>query len=173
MNHDRTDEPPRMRIFPQTRLENGYPWTVWLIGWFVLLKSFLWTATDPQAAEHILQITGYKHLIATIPFAVLAVGLWNLRKWAFAGIIAACIADLAFFGLFPASLKTMPLLRTDMFAVLASSAGFLVNSPLGDLIVLAFLPSIKKHIGDFRLLDEGPPSEIQPSDSEDNVNRTD
>ena len=84
-------------IFPSERMDTEFPWTIWVVGWLALFKSFLWLAYEPVQAEPLLKLLGTKYLLNIVPLAFLAVGVWNLRKWAIWGLIIVSIANLIFF----------------------------------------------------------------------------
>ena len=82
-----------------------YPWTIWAVGWLAVFKAFLWLAYEPVQAESVLGLLGTKFLLNTIPLVILAIGVWNLRKWAAWGLIAIAVANLIFFMVNPQTLN--------------------------------------------------------------------
>ncbi len=94
-------------VFPSERMDPEYPWTIWAVGWLAIFKAFLWLAYEPVQAESVLRLLGDKFLLNIIPLIILAIGVWNLKKWAAWGLIAISIANLIFFIVNPQTLNAV------------------------------------------------------------------
>ena len=134
------------RVFPTERMDPEYPWTIWAVGWLALFKAFLWLAYEPVQAESVLRLLGAKFLLNTIPLGILAIGVWNLRKWAAWGLIAISIANLIFFVINPQTLNAVLVVsEVRIYSIILSLITLLCNGPLGDFFILCAAPSMLKH----------------------------
>jgi hypothetical protein len=119
-----------------------FPWQVWAVGWLAIFKAFLWLATDPTLVSPTAERLAAKFLITMIPFAVLGLGVWNLKKWAVWGIIALCAADLLFFIIFPEASRAV--MSSGFWGI--SIVLLLFNGPPGDILILIASPVLVKSI---------------------------
>jgi hypothetical protein len=133
----------RFVVFPSWRMQHGFPWTIWAVGWMAIFKAFLWLSTDPNVAGPTAEILAAKFICGTIPFAVLGVGVWNLRRWANWGIIGLAAADLLFFIIFPNA--TRQLIGGSHW--LLAIALLVCNGPIGDILILLASPTLIKYVG--------------------------
>ena len=135
------------RVFPSERMDPDYPWTIWVVGWLAVFKAFLWLAYEPVQAESVLRLLGAKFLLNTIPLVILAIGVWNLRKWAAWGLIALSVANLIFFIVNPQTLNAV-LVESEVriWEIILSFITLLCNGPLGDIFILCAAPSVLKQL---------------------------
>ena len=133
----------RFVIFPAWRMHHGFPWVIWAVGWLSIFKAFLWLATDPNVTSPLAEILAAKFIGAMIPFAVLGVGVWNLRKWANWGIIGLAVADLLFFIIFPNATRQLIGGSNWLLAI----ALLVCTGPLGDILILLASPTLIKYVG--------------------------
>ena len=140
---------PRFRFFPNWRMDPGFPWPIWSVGWLAVIKALLWVSSNPVVPEPLATYLFAKFAVAMIPFLVLGVGLWNLRKWAAWGLIVAAAADLAFFIVFPNAWR---FLTAGSFWALAALL-LVFNGPIGNVLILAAGPVLLKTAGRHDLLD--------------------
>ena len=134
------------RVFPSERMDLKYPWTIWAAGWLALFKAFLWLAYEPVQAESVLRLLGAKFLINTIPMVILAIGVWNLRRWAAWGLVAISVANLIFFIVNPQTLNAVLVVsEVRIYSIILSVITLLCNGPLGDIFILCAAPSMLKH----------------------------
>ncbi|UCF92074.1 MAG: hypothetical protein JSW39_28050 [Desulfobacterales bacterium] len=139
--------PPKLRIFPPERLYADFNWQVWAVGWLAVCKAVLWLAYEPNLAESLLKLLGYKYTIGLLPLIVFGIGVWNLRKWAVWGIAAVAVADLIFFVTNPQTLNVFFISsEVRLFAYALTLVAFVVYGPLGDVLILLALPAIRKHL---------------------------
>jgi hypothetical protein len=123
-----------------------YPWMIWAAGWLALFKAFLWLAYEPVQAESVLRLLGAKFLLNTIPLVILAIGVWNLRRWAAWGLIAISVANLIFFIVNPQTLNAVVVVsEVRIYSIILSVITLLCNGPLGDIFILCAAPSMLKH----------------------------
>ena len=135
------------KIFPEQRLDSDFSWQVWIVGWIAMFKAFVWISSDPNIAESVGEALSYKYMIFMIPLVVLGLGVWNQRKWAVWGFIIITIAELLFFVVYPASLKSLSLeSSTSVLPLLLSLAVFTINGPVSDVFVLLFAPFLLKYV---------------------------
>ena len=136
----------QIKVFPSERMEPAYPWTIWAVGWLAIFKAFLWLAYEPVQAEPVLRLLGTKFLLSTLPMVVLAIGVWNLRKWAAWGLIAISVANLIFFIINPQTLNAVLVAsEVRIYSIILSIITLLCNGPLGDIFILCAAPSMLKH----------------------------
>jgi hypothetical protein len=134
------------KVFPSERMDPEYPWMIWAAGWLALFKAFLWLAYEPVQPESVLRLLGTKFLLNTIPLVVLAIGIWNLRKWAAWGLIAISVANLIFFIVNPQTLNAVLVVsEVRIYSIILSAITLLCNGPLGDILILCAAPSMLKH----------------------------
>ena len=134
------------RVFPSERMDPEYPWTIWAAGWLAIFKAFLWLAYEPAQAESVLRLLGAKFLLNTIPLIILAIGVWNLRKWAAWGLIAISVANLIFFIVNPQTLNAVLVVsEVRIYSIILSVITLFCNGPLGDIFILCAAPSMLKH----------------------------
>ncbi len=136
----------QFRIFPSERMDPEYPWTIWAVGWLVMFKAFLWLVYEPVQAESVLRLLGTKFFLNLIPLVILAIGIWNLRKWAIWGLIALTVANLIFFMINPQTLSAVLVVsEVRIYSIILSFITLLCNGPLGDFFILCAAPSMLKH----------------------------
>ncbi len=134
------------RVFPSERMDPEYPWTIWAAGWLALFKAFLWLAYEPVQAESVLRLLGAKFLLNSIPLVILAIGVWNLKKWAAWGLIAISVANLIFFIINPQTLNAVLVVsEVRIYSIILSVITLFCNGPLGDIFILCAAPSMLKH----------------------------
>lgn len=133
-------------LFPNWRIDRQFPWPIWAAGWVAIFKAFLWLATDPVIPNPLAGQMATKFLVAMIPFAVLGVGVWNLRKWAAWPLLALSAVDLIFYIVFPAASRYV---AGNSFIALAIVLLICVG-PIGNILILIAGPSIIKHAGKYR-----------------------
>jgi hypothetical protein len=128
-------------------MDPEYPWTIWAVGWLAIFKAFLWLAYEPVQDESVLRLLGTKFLLNTIPLVILAIGVWNLRKWAVWGLIALSVANLIFFIVNPQTLNAVLVVsEVRIYSILLSFLTLLCNGPLGDIFILCAVASMLKHV---------------------------
>jgi len=133
-------------VFPSERMDPEYPWTIWAAGWLAIFKAFLWLAYEPVQAESVLRLLGDKFLLNIIPLIILAIGVWNLKKWAAWGLIAIAVANLIFFIVNPQTLNAVLVAsEVRIYSIILSFITLLCNGPLGDIFILCAAPSMLKH----------------------------
>ena len=134
-------------VFPKWRMDIGFPWIVWSVGWLAIFKAVIWLSTNPGIQDPEVALLaarlGVKSLVTMIPFIIVGIGVWNLRKWAVWGLIALCIADLLFFLVTPGSVKFV---AGEGFIVLTIVL-LLFNGPLGNILILLSTPALLKYAG--------------------------
>ena len=124
-----------------------YPWTIWAVGWLAIFKAFLWLAYEPVQDESVLRLLGTKFLLNTIPLVILAIGVWNLKKWAVWGLIALSVANLIFFIVNPQTLNAVLVVsEVRIYSIILSFLTLLCNGPLGDIFILCAAASMLKHV---------------------------
>ncbi len=149
-----TTEPPPISIFPAKRTYIDYPWLVWAIGWLAVYKGLIWITTDPLAPDPVLKITGIKYLLFMIPYTVMGIGIWNLRKWAMQGVLILAAVELLFFILYSQSLSTLAIDKTNLFIHIFTAAIMIINGPISVFIILIAGIGLMKYAGKYELLDE-------------------
>ena len=136
----------QFRIFPSERMDLEYPWMIWAAGWLALFKAFLWLAYEPVQAEAVLRLLGAKFLLNAIPMVILAIGVWNLKRWAAWGLVAISVANLIFFIVNPQTLNAVVVVsEVRIYSIILSVITLLCNGPLGDIFILCAAPSMLKH----------------------------
>ena len=120
-----------------------FPWQIWAAGWLAVFKGLLWLATDPNVVPPLSDILATKFLVFTIPFVVLGIGVWNLRKWANWGLIILAAADLLFHIIFPGA--TRAIIGNSFW--LLSFALLICCGPIGSILILLASPSLIKTLG--------------------------
>jgi hypothetical protein len=135
-----------IRVFPSERMDPEYPWTIWAVGWLAIFKAFLWLAYEPVQAESVLRLLGTKFLLNALPMVILAIGIWNLRKWAAWGLIGISVANLIFFIINPQTLNAVLVVsEVRIYSIILSFITLLCNGPLGDIFILCAAPSMLKY----------------------------
>lgn len=129
-------------FFPSRRMDLGYPWQVWIVGWLAIFKGLIWLSTTPNVPDNLLSIFAFKYLIFMIPFIVLGIAVWNLKKWGAYGIMALCIADLAFFIFVPQATGYI----AGKHHWIISACLLLCNGPVGNVVILVLSPFMVKHL---------------------------
>ena len=128
-------------------MDPKYPWAIWAVGWLAIFKAFLWLAYEPVQAESVLRLLGAKFSLNTIPLVILAIGVWNLRKWAVWGLIALSVANLIFFIVNPQTLNAVLVVsEVRIYSIILSILTLLCNGPLGDILILCAAPNMLKHL---------------------------
>jgi len=130
-------------VFPKGRMYPEYPWPIWAVGWLAIFKSIIWLSTNPTVSSPLAEILATKYLITMIPFLVLGIGVWNLRKWAVWGLIILSVADLLFFIGFR---DAWPIIMGDNILVLAVVL-MIFNGPVGNILILLATPVLLKYAG--------------------------
>jgi hypothetical protein len=137
----------QVKIFPSERMDPDYPLTIWAVGWLAIFKAFLWLAYEPVQEESVLRLLGTKFLLNTIPLVILAIGVWNRKKWAVWGLIALSVANLIFFIVNPQTLNAVLVVsEVRIYSIILSSLTLLCNGPLGDIFILCAAASMLKHV---------------------------
>ena len=80
-----------------------------------------------------------------VPFVVCAFGAWKLRRWAGWGLVVLCGLELIFFVVYPPALKALTFNDITAVTLLFSAAVFVVNGPVGAILILALTPSLFRH----------------------------
>lgn len=146
-NLELTGKDQSFKIFPEQRMDSDFAWQLWLVGWIALFKACSWLSCEPNISESVGVALSYKYMILMIPLVVMGLGVWNQRKWAVCGLIAISIAELLFFVVYPASLKSFSLeSSTSILPLLLSLAVFTINGPVSDVFILLFAPFLLKHV---------------------------
>jgi hypothetical protein len=130
-------------VIPKWRMYPEFPWPIWAVGWLAIFKSVIWLSTNPTVSGPLAEILAAKYLIMMIPFLVLGIGVWNLRKWAVWGLIILSVADLLFFIIFRSA---WPVITGDNILVLAVVL-MIFNGPVGDILILLATPVLLKYAG--------------------------
>jgi hypothetical protein len=137
----------QVKIFPSERMDPEYPWTIWAVGWLAIFKAFLWLAYEPVQDASILRLLGTKFLLNTIPLVILAIGVWNRKKWAVWGLIALSVVNLIFFIVNPQTLNAVLVVsEVRIYSIILSFLTLLCNGPLGDILILCATASMLKHV---------------------------
>ena len=137
----------QVKVFPSERMDPEYPWTIWAVGWLAIFKAFLWLAYEPVQDESVLRLLGAKFLLNTIPLVILAIGVWNRKKWAVWGLIALSVANLIFFIVNPQTLNAVLVIsEVRIYSIILSFLPLLCNGPLGDIFILCAAASMLKHV---------------------------
>ena len=137
----------QVKVFPSERMDPEYPWTIWAVGWLAIFKAFLWLAYEPVQDESVLRLLGAKFLLNTIPLVILAIGVWNRKKWAVWGLIALSVANLIFFIVNPQTLNAVLVVsEVRIYSIILSFLTLLCNGPLGDVFILCAAASMLKHV---------------------------
>lgn len=137
----------QVKIFPSERMDPEYPWTIWAVGWLAIFKAFLWLAYEPVQEESILRLLGAKFLLNSIPLVILAIGVWNRKKWAVWGLIVLSVVNLIFFIVNPQTLNAVLVVsEVRIYSIILSFLTLLCNGPLGDIFILCAAASMLKHV---------------------------
>jgi hypothetical protein len=129
-------------------MQPEFPWQMWAVGWLSVLKALLWMFTDPGVTGPLTGILATKFLIAMIPFLLLGIGVWNLRRWAVWGLLVAAVVDLAFFIIFPNAWR---FIAGGSFWGLAA-VKLICSGPIGNILILLATPVLLKNAGQFERL---------------------
>ena len=80
-----------------------------------------------------------------VPMAILAIGVWNLKKWAMWGLIILSVANLLFFIIYPQSLNAV-FVQSEVYiySIILSFITLLCNGPLGDIAIILATPIMLK-----------------------------
>lgn len=134
------------RLFPSERMYSDYPWQLWAIGWLAIFKALWWLASQPVLPDHILQLLGYKYVIGMFPLLIFGVGLWHRKRWAYWGLVAMALANLAFFAIQRETLQAYAV-QTEFpgLSPVLSLLALLFNGPLGDVLILLGFPGMRKY----------------------------
>ena len=73
-----------------------FPWQIWAIGWLCIFKGIIWLAYEPNVADSIRTLLGYKYMLEMVPLIIFGIGIWNLRRWAVWGAVVICTLNLIF-----------------------------------------------------------------------------
>ena len=131
--------------FPERRLDKDFPWQVWAIGWLAILKSILWLVTAPILSKAVLSVLFYKYIIFMVPFFICGIGVWNLRRQATIGLLILCCAELLFFIIYPAVLRSFSVDSSSKLALISSALPFIFLGPLSSIFILIYTPFLFKH----------------------------
>lgn len=134
-------------LFPEERLLPSYPFTLWSIGWMAILKSVIWLFTDPNGPDAVLANTAIKYIIFSVPLLVAGIAIWNKKKWAVWTLIAVSILEILFFLVYPQSLETLVLDHLTNLTLTFSILIYIINGPVGDIVMLFMLPFALKQCG--------------------------
>jgi hypothetical protein len=129
-------------------MDQQFPWPIWAVGWLAVVKALLWMSTDPVVPSPLAGFMAAKYLAAVVPFLMLGIGVWNLRRWAAWGLLIAAVVDLAFFVLFPDAWRYI---SGGSFWGLAAVL-LIFNGPVGNILILLATPALLKTAGKFELL---------------------
>ena len=132
-------------LFPEQRMYTDFPWQVWGLGWFIILKGLVWLSIDTDIPDGRLMIWGYKHLLYMAPLVIFCIGIWNLKKWALRAAIILCVAELILFIFCPISLIDMGLNQTSPTALMLSSIVFAINWPISNILIFLTIPFIFRY----------------------------
>ena len=137
---------------PKWRMNNHFPWPIWAIGWLAIFKGVIWLATDPSIPKPVADIMAIKFIIMLVPYVILGIGVWNLRKWAVWGLICLSAVDLLFFlvlGAYAPLFDLLGYIAGKHFIVLQIVL-LTLNGPLGNILILIGIPVMLKHAGQYR-----------------------
>jgi hypothetical protein len=87
------------RWFPARRFDADFPLAVWFAGLWLYLKGFLYVCyvymegLEPAAASVQVTVETIYFSLMVVPCVILALGLWNERRWAAAWAIAFFCLD--------------------------------------------------------------------------------
>ncbi|MBI9075776.1 MAG: hypothetical protein JEZ02_10225 [Desulfatibacillum sp.] len=139
---------PPFQLAPVWRSYTDFPWYVWALGWTAVLKASIWFFLEPASLQPIML---WKCLFMSIPYMVLASGVWNLKRWAIAGLAVLGALDLLLLvsgtltgeGLF----RSAELLGSsrDWDGMLILYKAVFLGSRLGDLALIALAPRAWKY----------------------------
>jgi hypothetical protein len=134
------------QIFPSDRMDTGFPWEIWAVGWLAFFKAILWISYQPDLAEALLHRLGTKYLVELLPLVVCGIGIWNQKRWAVWGLIIVAVADLIFFVVYPEALRSVVInSEVPLYSVILSAIAWVFNGPLGDVLILISSPLLFKH----------------------------
>jgi len=134
------------RFFPPERMYRDYPWQIWAVGWLAIFKGLWWLATQPVLPDPILRLLGFKYIIGMLPLVICGIGLWNRKRWSCWGLVVIAAANLLFFVTNAQTLQAY-LVQTEFpgLSPVLSLLALLFNGPLGDILILLALPSMRRH----------------------------
>ena len=142
-------------VFPSWRMDIDFPWAIWAVGWLAIFKAVIWLSTNPAIQDPRTELLAgklaVKFLVTMLPFIILGIGVWNLRKWAVWGLIALCTADLLFFLVTSGSTRYI---AGDSFIVLSITL-LVFNGPLGNILILLATPVMLKYAGKIETFSHG------------------
>ena len=84
---------PSFKLAPVWRSYTDFPWYVWALGWIAILKASVWFFLEPAAPQPEMV---WKCLLMALPYLIMASGVWNLKRWAIAGLAVLGAVDLVF-----------------------------------------------------------------------------
>ncbi len=96
-------ESQKLKLFPAIRFHESFPFAYWVAGLWLYLKSFLYVCylymlglePPPYEAPVLFEIIYFA--IAFVPAFVIALMLWNNRKWAQWAAIGFLLVDTPVF----------------------------------------------------------------------------
>ena len=133
------------QVFPSNRLDAGYPWEIWAVGWLAFFKAILWISYQPDLPQALLLRLGVKYLVELLPLVVCGIGLWNQKRWAVWGLIIVAVADLIFFVVYSQALKSVIInSEVPLYSLILSAIAWVFNGPLGDVLILIVSPMLFK-----------------------------
>ena len=134
------------QIFPSDRLDTGYSWELWAVGWLAFFKAVLWISYQPDLPEALLHRLGTRYLVELLPLVVCGIGIWNRKRWAVWGLIIIAVVDLIFFVAYPEALRSVIInSEARLYSVILSAIAWVFNGPLGDVLILIISPILFKH----------------------------
>jgi hypothetical protein len=126
-----------VQVFPSNRLDIGFSWEIWAVGWLAFFKAILWISYQPDLPEALLYHLGVKYLVELLPLVVCGIGIWHQKRWAVWGLIVVAIADLIFFVAYPQALKSVIInSEVPLYSLILSAVAWVFNGPLGDVLIL-------------------------------------
>lgn len=143
---------PTLKLFPASRLAASFPWPIWALGWIALTKALLWIFVTDTHNPPLLA----KYLLMTVPCLLLCVGIWNLRKWAFWGLVLVCLVDLASHFILPNGFMMTDATPGGTRVVLYSTVINFISGPITDAAAIVLLPVARHAIGQWALLENKP-----------------
>lgn len=139
---------PKLQYVPASRLVMTMPWQIWALGWLAMIKACLWVfVTDTHHPALLV-----KYLVLAAPFYLMAVGIWNLRKWALRGLAVLCALDLLLHLVIPDALFMIDVGPTGRRQVIYATVVAMISGPVADVGALLLLPFARRVMGRWDLL---------------------
>lgn len=126
----------KMRLRPEERLYQEYPWQVFAGGWIAIAKAFAWLFSElavPGLAGRLI----LAHYALFMPlFIACGIAIWNFKRWGQIGAIVLSAAGLVLFFFF----NYYSLLGLEGEALL-TKIFMLISGPVGDVaLIFVLLP---------------------------------